>query len=99
MKRTRLSNFLRQRRLLRKLARQSARRRGKSAWMYRDHVCTVTFDAASGRFVGTVAGMEAGPFLHSENVDELRTALQLAIDARLDGDASNENDAENPEVT
>lgn len=83
MKRTRLSNFLRQRRLIRKLARRSARRSGSETWMYRDHVCTIAMDANSGLFVGGIAGIDHGPTLSAANADELRIAIHDAVDAYL----------------
>lgn len=84
MKRTRLSNFLRQRRLLRKLARQSARRSGTVTWMYRDYVCTIARDAETGLFIGGIAGVDDGLTVSGENADELRMAVHQAIDALLD---------------
>ena len=94
MKRARLSNFLRQRRLIRKLARQSARR-GTVAWMYRDYVCTIVTDANSGLFVGGIAGIDHSPPLSSENEDELRTAIHHAVDTHLNVDVvSEDNDGQ-----
>jgi hypothetical protein len=95
MKRARLSNFLGQRQLIRKLSRQSARRCGTVAWMYRDYVCTIAMDANSGQFVGSIAGIDNGPTLSGENADELRTAIHHAVDTHLNVDvASEDNDGQ-----
>lgn len=80
MKRARLSNFLRQRRLLRKLERGSARRNRKTAWLYRDHLCTVTFNFASGVYLGGIAGLD-GRVL-PEASKSCRTSSNMWLTAR-----------------
>lgn len=88
MMRARLSNILRQRRLVRKLARRSAHRNRKTAWLYRDHLCTVTFNFASGVYLGGIAGLD-GRVLSSRSIEELQNELQHVVDCSIGPDVEN----------
>lgn len=88
MKRTSFTNFLRLRRLMRKLARRAARHSGTESWTYRNHCCTVKFDAARGLYFGTISGIEHVPPLSAASADELRTAFHRAVDAYLGVDVA-----------
>jgi len=98
MKRTSFTNILRQRRLMRKLARRAAPHGGTQSWTYRDHCCTVNFDEARGVYFGMISGIEHAHPLSAASVDELRTAFHRAVDDCLamdltDGDAPNNHSA------
>ena len=83
MKRTRHTVLLKQRHLARKLTRRSARRSKVLEWSYRDHICSVGVDVASGRFVGRINNIEGEAFLVANHLDELLTAFHNKVDAHL----------------
>ncbi len=92
MKRVAFNNFLRQRRLMRRLARRAAPNKGTISWAYRNHSCSVNFDAGNGVFAAAISGIDPTPLLlTAANLDELRTAFYQAVDSYLSaGNADNE---------
>lgn len=83
MKHAEYTDFLQQRRLMRKFARRSARRSKVTQWTYLDHICSVHVDVANGQFIGRISTIEGGFSFFASNLDELLTAFHRTIDAHM----------------
>ena len=83
MKRTKYTGLLRQRRLVRKFTRRSARRSKVLEWNYRDHMCSVGVDVVNTQFVGRISNMNGECLVVANQLDELLVAFHHKVDAHL----------------